>query len=99
MEIKESFIVLIYGLLLGSIFFTGLWWTVQIMPKTKSPALLFIMSFILRMTILIAAFFLITNYSHQKLWSDLVICLIGFIIGRFVVSKVVMIRGELNYGT
>ena len=44
------------GLLLGAIFFGGLWWTVRKGVSSKRPALWFFGSMLLRMSIALAAF-------------------------------------------
>ena len=71
------------GILLGTIFFGVLWWTVQKGVSSKHPALLFSLSALLRTSITLAGFYLIAR-DH---WERLLACLLGFLIARFVVSR------------
>lgn len=72
---------LVVGLFLGTLFFGGLWFTVKKTVTSKMPALLVLGSFIIRVGITLAGFYFIGLGN----WKILVICLIGFIIARFVV--------------
>ena len=71
------------GLLLGAIFFGGLWWTVRKGVFSKSPALWFLGSMLLRMSIVLAGFYFVGGGD----WQRLVTCLLGFIIARFIVMR------------
>ena len=71
----------IAGLVLGAIFFGGLWWTVRKGVSSPRPALWFLGSMMLRMGIVLAGFYFV---GHGN-WQRLVSCLVGFIIGRFLV--------------
>jgi len=46
------------GILLGAIFFGGLWWTIRKGVTAKQPALWFLGSMLLRMGIALAGFYL-----------------------------------------
>lgn len=70
------------GLLLGAIFFGGLWWTVRKGLSSSRPALLFLGSAVLRMSIVVAGFYLVSNGQWQRVLE----CLAGFIIARLVVT-------------
>jgi F1F0 ATPase subunit 2 len=80
-EIPYMILALIGGMLLGVIFFGGLWLTVKKIIKSKTPALLMLSSFIFRIVIVLVGFYIIGLGD----WKKLIICLIGFIIARFVV--------------
>lgn len=71
------------GILLGAIFFGGLWWTVQKGFSFKRPALLFFGSLLLRTGIVLAGLYFIGRGN----WVRLVICLFGFIIARLIVMR------------
>jgi F1F0 ATPase subunit 2 len=71
------------GILIGLLFFGGLWWTVQKVTSSRQPALLFAGSFLLRTLFTLAAFYRIGNGS----WQRLLVCLIGFMIGRILVRR------------
>ena len=76
-------LALVAGLVLGAIFFGGLWWTVRRVLSAKSPALWFLGSMLLRMSIVLAGFYFVGRGD----WQRLVICLLGFIIARFIVMR------------
>jgi F1F0 ATPase subunit 2 len=69
---------------LGSFYFIGLWWTVQKLPSSKSPALLSLGSFVVRTAVVLTGFYFIMGGQ----WERLLACLAGFMTAR-----VVLIRG------
>jgi F1F0 ATPase subunit 2 len=80
-EIVYMILAFIVGLLLGTIFFGGLWFTVRKLVTSKIPALLFLCSFILRISITLIGFYYISSGS----WQQLLICVAGFITARYTV--------------
>ena len=78
-----SFLSFIVGIVLGVIFFGGLWWTVGRGLTSPRPALWFICSMVLRTGIVLVGFYAILG-TH---WQRLVLCLIGFIVGRVLVTR------------
>jgi len=74
---------LVTGILLGAMFFGGLWWTVQKGVPSKRPALWFFGSLLLRTSIALAGFYLIGR-GH---WERLLVCLLGFFIARLIVTR------------
>jgi F1F0 ATPase subunit 2 len=76
-------LALVAGLLLGTIFFGGLWWTVRKGVFSKSPALWFLGSMLLRMSLVLAGFYFVGRGD----WVRLVICLLGFVVARFIVMR------------
>jgi F1F0 ATPase subunit 2 len=76
-------VALAAGVLLGAIFFGGLWWTVRNGVSAKSPALWFLGSLLLRMSLTIAGFYFVGGRD----WKRMVLCLFGFVIARFVVTR------------
>lgn len=70
------------GVLLGAIFFGGLWWTVRKGVSSEQPALWFFGSLLLRMSIALAGFYLVSG-GH---WERLLLCLVGFVMARLVVT-------------
>jgi F1F0 ATPase subunit 2 len=76
-------IALASGVLIGGIFFGGLWWTIQKGASIKRPALWFLGSLLLRMGITLGCFYFIAH-GH---WERLLVCLLGFLIGRFIVTR------------
>jgi F1F0 ATPase subunit 2 len=80
-EILEYILTLIAGLLLGGIFFGGLWITVQRALASKMPALWFAGGLISRLVITLFGFYFVC----QNNWLRFIICLSGFIAARFIV--------------
>ena len=70
------------GVLLGAIFFGGLWWTVRKGVSSQRPALWFFGSLLLRMSITLAGFYFVGR-GH---WERLLLCLLGFVMARLVVT-------------
>ncbi|MEJ0037772.1 MAG: ATP synthase subunit I [Gammaproteobacteria bacterium] len=71
------------GLLLGAMFFGGLWWTVRRAIRHERPALWFVGSMALRMGLALAGFYFVGRDD----WRPLLACLLGFIIARFVIVR------------
>ncbi|MGA7949938.1 MAG: ATP synthase subunit I [Thiobacillaceae bacterium] len=76
-------LALVTGVLLGAIFFGGLWWTVQKGLSSKRPALWFLGSLLLRTGIALAGFYLVAA-GH---WERLLVCLLGFVTARMFVVR------------
>jgi F1F0 ATPase subunit 2 len=71
------------GVVLGAFFFGGLWWTVRKGAACQRPALLFLSSFLLRTSIALAGLYFVAG-GH---WERLLAGLLGFVIARFIVTK------------
>ncbi len=78
------------GLLLGAIFFGGLWWTVRKGLTARQPALWFFGSTLLRTGIALAGFYFVGRGD----WRRLLACLLGFVIARFVVTWLIRAPSE-----
>ena len=76
-------LALMAGVLLGAMFFGGLWWTVQKGVSSKQPAIWFFGSLLLRMSTVLAGFYFVSN-GH---WERLLMCLLGCVIARFIVTR------------
>jgi F1F0 ATPase subunit 2 len=74
----------VMGVLLGAMFFGGLWWTVRKGASSKQPALLFFGSLLLRTSIALAVFYFVAR-DH---WKKLLVCLLGFVIARLIVTRI-----------
>jgi F1F0 ATPase subunit 2 len=90
-ELGMMILTLIAGFLLGAFFFGGLWWTTRKGLLSRTPALWFLGSLFLRMGITITAFYFISR-GH---WERTVICLLGFIIARFIIMRYTQVP-EIN---
>ena len=73
------------GVVLGAFFFGGLWWTVRKGTACRRPGLLFLGSFLLRTGIALAGLYLVAGGD----WARLLACLVGFILARPVVTKLI----------
>lgn len=71
------------GVLLGGVFFGGLWWTVQQGLASKRPALWFLGSLLLRTGVVLGGFYLLGGDD----WLRLVVCLWGFVCARFIIRR------------
>ena len=71
------------GIVLGIIFFYGLWLTVKKAVTAKIPALWFVGSFLIRTAIALTGFY----YISQGNWQRLLICLLGFITARYFIKR------------
>jgi len=75
------------GVFLGIIFFGGLYWSVNKLPKVKHPAFLMIVSALVRMVILITGIYFIAGNDIKKILSTLGGVIIVKIIMIFTVQK------------
>lgn len=71
------------GMLLGTFFFGGLWWTVNKGVSSRRPALWFFGSMLLRTCIVVLGFYFILGDD----WKRLLAGLIGFIVARLIVTR------------
>jgi F1F0 ATPase subunit 2 len=78
------------GLVLGAIFFGGLWWTVRKGISSEQPAFWLLGSLLLRMSIALAGFYFVSG-GH---WERLLVCLVGFVIARLVVTRLTRPSGD-----
>jgi len=76
---------LLVGLMLGAFFFGGLWWTIQMRSPSQWSGLLFSGSFLLRMTVAVTGFFLVSRGD----WRRLLACLTGFLLARIAVTRLI----------
>jgi F1F0 ATPase subunit 2 len=81
-EVLPLGLAAVVGLLLGAIFFGGLYLTVRRGVSSQSPALWFLASLVVRMGIALVGFYLVANGS----WQRLVACFVGFVAARLVVT-------------
>ena len=80
-EILYMVLAFIGGLVLGTLFFGGLWLTVKKSVTSKIPALWVFGSFFLRVGITLIGFYYISLGS----WQRFLICVVGFIAARYIV--------------
>ena len=98
-----SYIVLAFmaGIVLGMLFFYGLWITVRKAVHAKIPALWFLGSSLIRIAIVLVGFY----YISRGNWQRLLVCLIGFITARYIIKHYTsrikenqsQLKREINY--
>lgn len=67
---------LFVGIILGIVFFGGLYITVEKMSDVKNPSILLLISFVLRMAILIGGLYLVSRHGFK----DMMLALLGIIL-------------------
>ena len=82
-EYFQLALALVAGGGLGFIFFGGLWYTVRRGLTARQPALWFLASLLVRMSLVLGGFYLV---GHSD-WRRLAACLAGFVIARFIVLR------------
>lgn len=99
-EVMMIILAFVAGIALGFLFFGGLWLTVRIGTDSKIPALWFLGSLALRVTIVCAGFY----YIGVGNLFQLLICFSGFFIARFIVFRLTKAydlkhtKGEASHG-
>jgi len=82
-EIIYMVLSLFCGLILGLFFFAGLWWTIKKSMISKHPALLVLSSMIIRICVVLIGFY----YISLGNWKRILSCLAGFIIAKFILTR------------
>jgi F1F0 ATPase subunit 2 len=82
-EILSQMPALLAGILLGAMFFGGLWWTVRKGVSSARPAGWFLGSLLLRTSMTLAGFYIVSGGQ----WEKLLVCLLGFTIARLTVTR------------
>jgi len=77
------------GVLLGAVFYGGLWWTVR-RVAAKAQGLLLLGSFLSRSAIALSGFCAVARAD----WQGWAACLLGFLAARIVVSYLVRSSAE-----
>ncbi len=72
------------GAVLGAMFFGGLWWTVRKGVSSRRPALWFLGSQLVRMSLALAGMYFVSGGHFDRL----LLCLLGFVMARLVVTWV-----------
>jgi F1F0 ATPase subunit 2 len=73
---------LVTGVVLGALFFGGLWWTVRRVLAARLPAAWLIVSFVVRIALVLAGFLVVAGDQWQR-W---LVALAGFIAARVVIA-------------
>jgi F1F0 ATPase subunit 2 len=83
---SESFILILAslaGILLGTVFYGGLWWTVRSVASSSSVGAWLVGSFLLRAAIAVGGFYGVSRGD----WRGLLACLLGFLVARIAVTR------------
>ena len=84
-DVVSLLLALLAGILLGGMFFCGLWWTIQKGISSNRPALWFFISLVLRTGIALAGFYFVGRGRLEYL----IPCVLGFMISRLIVNRLV----------
>lgn len=76
-------LVFAVGLLLGGIFFGGLWWTIRRAMTSPSPARWFLISLVVRSSVVVFGFYALAGQDWQR-W---VACVLGLILARGLITR------------
>ena len=74
---------LLAGGALGTVFFGGLWWTVQRGAASSTPIRWFVASFVLRTATVLAGFYAVGAGQPARL----LVCMLGFLLARAIVLR------------
>ena len=85
-EVTGIALAVVSGMVLGTIFFGGLWWTVIYATKARRPGFWFVGSMLLRTGIVIIGFYLLLDLSGSS-WVMLLAGLAGFGLVRIAATR------------
>lgn len=83
-DIGALAIALAWGTFLSGIYFGTLWLTLRRLTYSRRPAVLLMLSLLLRLALLLTGFYLILDGGH---WGRLLAALIGFITVRTLLMR------------
>lgn len=75
--------VLAAGMVLGLVFFGGLWWTLRQGLASEHPARWFVLSLLVRAAVVLGGIYGVGAGQ----WQRLLVCLIGFWLARLLVLR------------
>jgi len=67
------------GIILGIVFFGGLYLTIGKLPESKRPSVLFLLSFVLRMAILLGGIYFLSMRGYK----EVLFALLGILLIKF----------------
>lgn len=71
------------GLIAGTVFFGGLWWTVRRLPTARRPLVLYFGSLAVRAAVVALAFFALLSLHD---WPQLIAALGAFLVARLALT-------------
>lgn len=75
--------VIVAGVLLGSLFYGGLWWTVRRAASFRHPGPAVLASVLLRTAVTLVGFYLVAGGNAARM----LLCLLGFLLARVAVTR------------
>jgi F1F0 ATPase subunit 2 len=81
------------GMVIGILFFGGLWWTLRQALWSNMPALWFVGSLFVRMSIALVGFYVVSHHH----WERLLASLLGFVIARQIVTRFTRSANKSRY--
>jgi F1F0 ATPase subunit 2 len=93
-EFPGLLVALLAGVLLGMVFFGGLWWTIRRALASGRPAAWFLGSLVVRAAVALSGFFLVARGD----WRRLLASLLGFLLARLFVTHFVRGPAETKAG-
>lgn len=94
-EMPSIILGLFAGILLGIIFFGGLWWTIRKGTSSSLPGLWFSGSLLLRTGMVVTGFYCVLRSG----WPALLACLTGFVAARIAVNLFIRVPSRLEEGS
>ena len=73
------------GGVLGVVFFGGLWWSLRKGLSSTQPARWFVVSRLLRTSVVLIGFYVVGSGQSERL----LMCLLGFVAARVIVTKLI----------
>ena len=86
-NIEAIALAITLGAALGGLYFLALWMTLLQLTETRHPAFMLVCSLLLRISLLLAAFYWILGSGH---WEQLLAALAGFIVVRTICTRHIM---------
>ncbi|MCW5317219.1 MULTISPECIES: ATP synthase subunit I [unclassified Nostoc] len=90
-------VTLLLGILLGNLYFRGLWTTVQKLSTTQNPILLTLGSFFGRLAIALAGFAFVLAIAQENALWHLIVCLGAFIWVRNRIIETHVLHFKTSY--
>lgn len=82
-EVESLLVAAVLGLILGGLYFYGLWFTVRHLAQLSRPGLWLLASWIVRVGLLMAGVYLIAGGD----WRRLVAALAGILLARILLTR------------
>lgn len=93
MDVLSRGMPLAAGLLLGAVFFGGLWWTVRKIISSKWPSVWLLGSLVVRTSLVLTGFYFVAHGRSERL----LLCLLGFVMARLIVIRITRTMDKSSY--